>query len=136
MNRLKRDWQRRYGHELLLVETFVDTQHYRGTCYRASNWIDIGRTQGRGRQDAAHRHCSSVKQVFVYALDAKAKQRLCKAEIFEAAPVPPHRVAIDWAEEEFVSQLLRVIKAGLIKIARDLCGSQAQIPQVRQSRGQ
>jgi len=137
MNRLKRDWQRRYGHELLLVETFVDTQHYRGTCYRASNWIEIGRTQGRGRQDAAHRHCSSVKQVFVYALDAEAKQRLCKAEIFEAAPVGPHRVAIDWAEEEFGNAQLghERLRKRLIKIARDFYARpQAQIPQACQSR--
>src|SRR6185503_12468330 len=46
VQRVQQDWQRHYGHELLLLETFVDTKQYRGTCYRAANWIEVGQTQG------------------------------------------------------------------------------------------
>ena len=136
-NRLQRDWQQRYSDELLLMETFVDTEHYRGTCYQAANWIEVGQTQGRGRQDARHRRGSSVKRVFMYALDAKAKQRLCKAEFQAPAAVPAPRIAADWAEEEFGKARLghERLKKRLLKVARDFYARpQSQIPQACQSR--
>jgi len=135
--RLAQDWQRRYGEELLLVETFVDSQQYRGTCYRAANWIDIGQTQGRGRQDARHRQASSIKRVFVYALEAEAQQRLCRAEMQRPAQTPPQRQAADWAEEEFGRAQLghERLRKRLLRIARDFYARpQAQIPQACQSR--
>lgn len=138
-NRLQQDWQQRYGYELLLLETFVDTKHYRGTCYRAANWIEVGQTQGRGRQDVNHNQRSSVKRIFVYALDAQAKQRLCAAKL-ESLPESqpqPERVAADWAEEEFGNVRLghERLKKRLLKIARDFYARpQAQIPQACQSR--
>src|SRR5947199_684178 len=49
--RMPRDWQTRYGHRPLLLETLVDAQRFRGTCYRAANWIYVGQTAGRGRMD-------------------------------------------------------------------------------------
>jgi hypothetical protein len=137
VKRLPRDWQRRYGYELLLVETFVDTKQFRGTCYRAANWIEVGETQGRGRQDATHRRSASVKRVFVYALDAQAKQRLCTAEFQAPAPAHPPRIAVDWAEEEFGNAQLghERLRKRLLKIARDFYARpQAQIPQACQSR--
>lgn len=136
-NRLQQDWQRRYGYDLLLVETFVDSRQYRGTCYRAANWIEVGQTQGRGRQDATHCHASSIKRVFVYALDAKAKQRLCMAKFRAPAPAMPQRLAADWAEEEFGNVELghERLRKRLLKIARDFYARpQAQIPQACQSR--
>ncbi len=137
VKRLPQDWQRRYGYELLLVETFVDTKQFRGTCYRAANWIEVGQTQGRGRQDATHRRSSSVKRIFVYALDAQAKQRLCTAEFHALAPALPQRTAADWAEEEFGNAQLghERLRKRLLKIARDFYARpQAQIPQACQSR--
>ena len=53
--RLSRDWQEKYGHPIVLVESFVDAERFRATCYRAANWIVVGRTQGRSRQDRHRR---------------------------------------------------------------------------------
>ena len=53
--RLSADWERVYGHPLYLAETFVDTERFRGTCYRAANWVLVGRTTGRGRRTSRRR---------------------------------------------------------------------------------
>jgi Domain of unknown function (DUF4338) len=47
-------WQCKYGHPVYLVETFVECERFRGTCYRAANWLLLGQTQGRGRNDRFH----------------------------------------------------------------------------------
>jgi hypothetical protein len=49
--RLRRDWQEKYGHAVVLLETFIEEERFRGTCYKAANWIVVGRTKGRSRQD-------------------------------------------------------------------------------------
>ena len=49
LRHLSEDWQQRYGHPILLVETYVDPERFEGTCYRAANWTEIGLTQGFGR---------------------------------------------------------------------------------------
>jgi hypothetical protein len=73
-----RDWECRYGHRLLLLETLVDAARFRGTCYRAANWIHVGQTAGRGRMDREHKaHGQAVKDIYVYALVRAARQRLC-----------------------------------------------------------
>jgi hypothetical protein len=54
LRRVGSDWQELYGYEPCLVETFVDAEHFAGTCYRAANWEMVGLTQGRGRQDRDH----------------------------------------------------------------------------------
>lgn len=64
-----------------LLETLVDPSRYRGTCYRAANWIEAGRTSGRGRDDRAHqRHGASPKQVWLYPLCRDARERLLGVE--------------------------------------------------------
>ncbi len=68
LRRLPRDWKRRYGTEIAMVETFVDTTHYLGTCYKASNWIKIGRTKGRSRQDRNNKLKVPIKDILVYPL--------------------------------------------------------------------
>jgi len=73
------DWERQYGLRPWLVETLVDIQHYSGHCYRAANWLDVGLTTGRGRQDRHHlRHGASPKRILLYPLRADACQMLCK----------------------------------------------------------
>src|SRR6266704_3128216 len=68
----------RYGHRPVLLETLVDAQRFRGTCYRASNWIHIGQTTGRGRMDREHEnHGRAIKDIYVYPLVRDARQRLC-----------------------------------------------------------
>jgi len=77
---LRRDWEDRYGVELLLAETLVDRARYRGSCYRAANWIELGCTSGRGRMDAGHqRHGCAPKTVLVYPLVPDAARRLREA---------------------------------------------------------
>jgi hypothetical protein len=76
---LPRDWQARYGVEPVLMETLVDATRYRGVCYRAANWIEVGTTQGRGRMDRWRRTPSVPKQIFLYPLHRHWRQRLCGA---------------------------------------------------------
>jgi hypothetical protein len=76
--RLPDDWQARYGVRPLLLETLVDPARFAGTCYRAANWIEAGRTTGRGRQDRDHRrHDASPKTIFLSPLTSQARFCLC-----------------------------------------------------------
>jgi hypothetical protein len=75
---LPHDWQSRYEHRPLVLEALVDTNRFRGTCYRAANWIYVGRTAGRGRMDREHKaHGQAIKDIYVYPLVRDARQRLC-----------------------------------------------------------
>lgn len=75
--RVVTDWAERYGQRPLLLETMVDEARFRGTCYRAANWIDVGVTSGRGRRDRrGERHGAAVKRVFVYPLAPAVQRRL------------------------------------------------------------
>ena len=74
--RLPRDWQARYGYEPVLLETFVDRNRFRGTCYRAANWIYTGETQGRGKLDRQHHGLSTVKHIYLYPLHKHFRQKL------------------------------------------------------------
>ena len=76
LRRLPRDWRHRYGTDIAMVETFVDTMRYAGTCYKAANWFKIGQTKGRSRQDRDRKLKVSVKDVFVYPLRRDFRQLL------------------------------------------------------------
>jgi len=81
---LPADWETLYGYRPLLLETLVDAGRFRGTCYRAANWIALGQTSGRGRMDREHAaHGEAVKDLYVYPLCRQVQQRLRSA----AAPV-------------------------------------------------
>jgi hypothetical protein len=73
------DWETRYGCHPLLLETLVDAARFRGTCYRAANWIHLGQTTGRGRMDREHKgHGQAVKDIYVYPLVRDVRQLLCR----------------------------------------------------------
>lgn len=74
--RLGRDWSARFGHPVLLAEPFVDRARFRGTCYRASNWLYVGDTRGFARRGARYEHHGHPKRVFVYPLARRAGERL------------------------------------------------------------
>ncbi len=75
---MPRDWETRYGHRPLLLETLVDAARFRGTCYRAANWISVGQTAGRGRMDREHqKHGAAIKDILIYPLVLDARQQLC-----------------------------------------------------------
>jgi hypothetical protein len=76
--RLPRDWEQVYGHPVYFLETFVDPQRFRGTCYRAANWTLLGETAGRGRMDRHKRRALAKKRVLVYPLVPDAVRRLCE----------------------------------------------------------
>jgi len=70
------DWQRDYGYSPLLLETLVDSTRFRGTCYRAANWICLGVTAGRGRMDRHHQAQHTTKLIFVLPLHRDYRQLL------------------------------------------------------------
>lgn len=70
------DWRRLYGHPLYFLETFVDPTRFRGTCYRAANWIVLGHTTGRGKWDWTHRPNRPIKDVLGYPLTPHFRQHL------------------------------------------------------------
>lgn len=72
---LRHDWRSATGHSLALLETFVDTERYAGTCYTAANWLDLGRTTGRSRDDRDHTLRVPIKQVRVLPLLAVERLR-------------------------------------------------------------
>ena len=67
-HRLTEDWEKKYGHGLALLETFVEVGRFRGTCYRAANWICVGRTAGRGRDDRQNLKALPVKDIYLFPL--------------------------------------------------------------------
>jgi len=66
--RLSEDWERIYGHPIYFLETFIDPERFRGTCYRAANWVVLGRTTGRGKNCPTKRPNRSIKDVLGYPL--------------------------------------------------------------------
>jgi hypothetical protein len=77
LGRLNRDWRDRYGHGICLAETFVDHGLYKGTCYRASNWRQVGRTRGSAKRGNTWRYHGSPKSVWLYPLRRDFRRRLC-----------------------------------------------------------
>ena len=73
------DWQRVYHHRLYYLETFVDKQRFAGSCYKAANWIYLGDTTGRGKNDQSKKANRSIKAVFGYPLTTDFRRHLCGA---------------------------------------------------------
>lgn len=74
--RISQDWVQKYGHPVYLLETFVDLSRFRGTCYQAANWIFVGETKGRSRQDRYTRLHVPVKGISLYPLVKDFRRRL------------------------------------------------------------
>jgi hypothetical protein len=71
-------WQQRYNYRPVLLESFVETQRFAGTCYKAANWICVGRTQGRGKWDTNRHYGQPVKTIWLYPLERRFKEALCR----------------------------------------------------------
>jgi hypothetical protein len=122
--RLPEDWVVRYGVRPVLLETFVDPTRFDGGCYRAANWIRVGETSGR-RDGIA-------KELWLYPLDGRWRERLCAAPPPRLGSVPRPAAPAHWAEEEFGTLRLHDerLKQRLFTIARDFYNrSQASIPE-------
>ena len=74
--RISDDWQQMYGHPIYFLETFVDPERFRGTCYRAANWVLMGRTTGRGKQSNSYVPNRSIKEVLGYPLTKRFRELL------------------------------------------------------------
>jgi len=80
VRRLSQDWRCKYGHPIHLLESFVERGRFRGTCYRASNWVCVGQTQGRGRQGANPvKPTEPAKDVYLYPLTRHFRRHLLEA---------------------------------------------------------
>jgi hypothetical protein len=139
--RLALHWQARYGYRPLLLESFVERARFKGSCYRAANWVHVGHTCGRGRQDRSRCASLPVKDVYLYPLQADWRARLCQC------PVPAgrrctqaqraHDDSGDWAQQELSRARLgdARLHARLLSLARDFYAQpRAQIPQACGSR--
>lgn len=103
LRRLPADFAQAYGYYPLLVESFVDSAVHAGTCYQAANWIKVGQTQGRGRQDSTHRTDKTVKAIYLYPLVEDLRGHLGVV-----LPPPPPPIGVEdsvsspkWADHEF-----------------------------------
>jgi uncharacterized protein DUF4338 len=76
--RISGDWERSYGHPIYFLETFVDPERHRGTCYRAANWVVMGRMTGRGKDSQSKRPNRSIKDVLWYPLTPRFRELLAE----------------------------------------------------------
>ena len=120
LRRLSRDWEQAYGHPVVLAETFVDTSRFRGTCYRASNWLYVGETKGWSKSGGTYRFNGLPKSVWLYPLRHDFKEQLC------------NRAGVRTTEEGLmvleVEKLPLHGQGGLFEV---LCG----VPEPRKARG-
>lgn len=77
VRRLHADWTSKYGQGIELLETFVDRERFRGTCYRAAGWLPVGATAGRSRNDRAQTLAVPVKDIYLRPLSPDFRRRLC-----------------------------------------------------------
>lgn len=68
VRQIAKDWREYYRFEPVLLETFVDTVRFRGTCYRAANWIHVGQSRGRGKLNKAHIQLEPIKDIYLQPL--------------------------------------------------------------------
>ncbi len=80
LKRISADWNHKYGHPLHLIETFVERDRFRGTCYKAANWKLVGQTKGRSRQDRYATMSVPVKDIYLYPLTPKFREFLCNED--------------------------------------------------------
>ncbi len=75
--RISSDWEVVYNHPIYWLETFVDTERFAGTCYKASNWHYLGQTKGRGKYNKSHKQLTSIKDIYGLPLDSRFRDKLC-----------------------------------------------------------
>ena len=73
---ISNDWVAKYGHPLYMLETFVERERFKGTCYKAANWLHVGETTGRGRDSKSAQAVLPIKEVFVYPLNKNFRELL------------------------------------------------------------
>ena len=134
VQRLPDDFAQRFNYRPWLIESFVDRAHFLGTCYQAANWIRVGRTRGRGRQDRFRQATETVKDIYVYPLEKDFRSKLGLAADAGRSVLGPADglEAETWAEKEFgdaplgdarlSKRLVKVAKAKADEPWRAFCG--------------
>ena len=79
--RISADWQAKYGHPVYLLETFVEKARFRGTCYKADNWIYVGETTGRSRNDRYNTLQVPIKDIYLHPLTRNFREVLQHATL-------------------------------------------------------
>lgn len=88
--RLSMDWQQHFNHRLLLLETFIDSRYFKGTCYRATNWLHIGHTHGSSKQGKGYRYHGSKKEIYLYVLEPDFRRFIdCRQKPWPLCDRPP-----------------------------------------------
>ena len=128
MRALPDDFECQYHYRPWLVESFVDTVHYSGACYRAANWIAVGQTRGRGRQDRFAESALSIKAIYMYPLQSDFRARMgLSADAGLGALDPADGLESDcWAENEFGGAPLG--DARLSKRLVSVAAAKAEVP--------
>ena len=103
MRQLPEDFEQCYNYRPWLVESFVDISLFAGTCYRAANWIRVGRTKGRGRQDRLLQSPETIKDIYLYPLEKDFRAKLGLSVNAGLGPLTPMEGVEEtsWAEKEF-----------------------------------
>ena len=128
MDKLPGDFQQQFNYRPWLVESFVDTSLYSGACYEAGNWIRVGETQGRGRQDRFTQSALSRKAIYVYPLERDFRRRMgLSSDVGLGELGPAEGLETDrWAENEFGGAPL-----GDVRLSRRLvnvAAAKAEVP--------
>jgi hypothetical protein len=110
LKRLSSDWEKIYGHPVVLAETFVDPSRFRGTCYKAQGWIELGVTRGFGKNGKGYVQHNAPKKILVLPLHGQAR------EILSAPFVSPHLIQNQEVLMMDVNQLPLKGKGGLIDL--------------------
>ena len=76
VKRISSDWMIKYGHPLFFLETFVESERFHGTCYKAANWVRVGETTGKGRNCKTYIGELPVKDIYIYPLDKRFRDKL------------------------------------------------------------
>ena len=115
------DWLERYGQRPVLVETFVDPQRFRGSCYKAANWIHIGQSAGGKESHPNGKVSDGPKDIYVYALERNGRAILCVEPQRRLSTSAQPRITADWAEQELggIDVGDSRLRARLLTLARD-----------------
>lgn len=122
------DFERAYRYKPWLIESFVDISRYSGACYRAANWIAVGKTKGRGRQDRFNQSALSPKAIYVYPIEHDFRRRMGLSPNAGLGALDPvdGLEATQWAENEFGNAPLG--DARLSKRLVNVATAKAEVP--------
>lgn len=110
---IKVDFEKRYKISPWILESFVDTQEFIGTCYKGANWKCIGQSKGRGRNDTDNENNKSIKDIYVYILENSFRELGGLNLKVEAKPKPKVNIKVKAKEEDAIISSPMSIEEGL-----------------------